>query len=57
VNGASRKDFAQLLIKLRDCALSHFSREEALQMRIGYPFARAHHKFHEELIQSLNETT
>jgi len=25
-------------------------------MRIGYPFARAHHRLHEELIRSLNET-
>ena len=54
--GAREKELGQILLDLRAYAAAHFSREEKLQLQIGFPFARAHQKAHEELIRSLSAT-
>jgi hemerythrin-like metal-binding protein len=44
---------SRTLAHLVDYTHSHFSREEALQTAVGYPFAAAHQQAHRQLILSL----
>ena len=40
---------------LKDYSVHHFSSEEMLQQRIGFPFAEEHHKLHEDFKVKLHE--
>ena len=45
-NGQSKKQIGKLINKLVEYTLYHFSFEEGLQEKAGYPFLKPHQKSH-----------
>jgi hemerythrin-like metal-binding protein len=53
--GKDREEIGKILAFLRDYAVTHFSSEEALMIRAGYPRASAHFAAHADLTLQLSD--